>query len=135
MPETQRSCYELTAELFPEYVRVESRVVALMEEVFELAFLEGFSTGRILQLLQTVSRKCTEQKEAGTQEEFQGEAGDIFFCLLTYAETRGFDLQKAMEEKVAAVRAKPVGYYAEKVKAKIAAGLVLREDVGVDYGI
>jgi hypothetical protein len=128
MAETQRSTYEWTIGTFPQYAGLESRLVALAEECFELFLLEGLDEDRIIGILRAVGRKTALQYAENSHEEAPGEAADILLCLLTYAETKGFDLQQALDAKMTICRSRTPEYYAAKVQQKKALGLVLSSE-------
>jgi hypothetical protein len=118
MHETQHSVHLWTTQTFPKNSTPKKRLQAFIEEVYELAYLEGFSQEDLTDLLNNCYTKCKIQAEANTQEVYGAEAADAYSCLLSYASTRGFNLQEELDTKMAFCRSRPLSYYKEKEKTK-----------------
>jgi hypothetical protein len=120
-PETQASVGIWCQDTFPEYQGSRGRMVAVLEEVVELAAAEGLSEQDVRSVLDAVIKRTYAQPQE--PEGYVGETGDLLMNTLAYAHEKGFSGWSAMEEKMALNRSRPREYYSSKVAQKQAMGI------------
>lgn len=128
--ETQQSVSQWCRDVFPEYLGLDNRSIAVLEEAVELALGCGVTPETIRSVIEVPIRKEIERGwQPGSQPDranLEEEVGDLQINLFAIAEEAGIRTQGALNAKMEKNRSRPLEYYRAKSQRKVEMGLRLQ---------
>jgi NTP pyrophosphatase (non-canonical NTP hydrolase) len=128
MKETQKSVHGWCKAMFPGYVGVKGRAVALIEEAVELSIAAGVPYDTIRAAVEVPILKETVRMGSGQSwnpNADREEVADVLVCVYAYAEEAGYDAHQELDEKMELNRSRSMEYYAKKTAEKMDKGFIL----------